>query len=70
LGLKMNNFSAMTVNERLFTAGHMDAFGKAIIAHDKTEAIRILRQIELSVTEAESIVGAIEKNPRKYGYLR
>ena len=70
LGLTMNNFSGMTVNERLFTAGQMDAFDKAINEQNRAEAIRILQQVELSTTEAESIVGAIEKTPCKYGYPR
>jgi hypothetical protein len=66
----MNNFSGMTVNERLFAAGRIDDFDKAMEERNRAEAIRILQEVELSATEAESTMAAIENNPGKYGYPR
>ena len=60
----------MTVNERLFTIDRIEDFDRAIEGRNRLEAIRILQEVELSATEAESILAAIENNPGKYGYPR
>ena len=47
----------MTVNERLFTAGLLEAFDAAKEARDRTEMIRLL--IELDVEDAAWSVDTI-----------
>jgi phospholipase/lecithinase/hemolysin len=64
----MSRFRGMTTSERLFAAKLLEAFDASIRRHDRSEAMRILQDVELSRTQAEAIVGAIEQNPAKYGY--
>ena len=63
-------YGGMTVNERLFTAGLLEAFDKAISNRQRAEALRILQEVELTPTQAESTVSTIEQNPSQYGYPR
>jgi molecular chaperone GrpE (heat shock protein) len=41
-------YAGMTVNERLHVAGLLREFEKAINENDKEEAIRILKEVELT----------------------
>ncbi len=43
-----NKYAGMTVNERLYVSGLLDAFEKAIEEKDTEEAIRILSEVELT----------------------
>jgi hypothetical protein len=43
-----NKYSAMTVNERLCVSGLIEEFDKAVEEKNIGEAIRILREVELT----------------------
>ncbi len=43
-----NKYAAMTVNERLYVSGLIKEFDKAVEEKNSTEAIRILREVELT----------------------
>ena len=64
----MADLNGMTVNERLFAMGKVDEFDSAIRAKNEKTAISILVQCELPKEAATDTVGAIVKEPRKYGY--
>jgi len=59
-------YSGMTVNERLFEAGLIEAFDAAAKARDRSEMIRILTEVE--VLGAEVSTDTILANPARYGY--
>ena len=60
-------YSGMTVNERLWDAGIMDAWDAAVISRDRDRMIELLGRIELA-SEAEWIVDTTLANPKRYGY--
>ena len=64
----MTDYAGMTVNERLAVAGLMQAFDKAVMARNRSAAVAILRQAELSEEQAASTVDTIVANPGRYGY--
>jgi len=63
-----NNFSGMTVNERLFNAKLLDIWDNAIQTKDKKKAIDILLKVGLDEKQANETVDAIFKHPSKYGF--
>lgn len=58
----------MTVNERLFELGLMDAFDAAIGKRDLDAAMEILKKAKLTSEQASQTVRAIFADPRRYGY--
>lgn len=56
----------MTLNERLFEAGLVEAFDAAAVARNHSEMIRIL--MELDVDDAAWPTDMILQNPKKYGF--
>jgi hypothetical protein len=64
----MPDYAGMTVNERLAVAGLMQAFDKAVMARDRSAAIAVLRQVELSDEQAASTTDTIFANPSRYDY--
>jgi hypothetical protein len=64
------NYSAMTVNERLFVARRVGAFDAAVNAGDREKAIEILGEVDMSAEDAEWTVDTTLANPTKYGYPR
>ena len=64
----MPDYAGMTVNERLVVAGLMQAFDKAVMARDRSAAIAVLRQVELSDEQAASTTDTIFASPSRYGY--
>ncbi len=60
------NYAAMTVNERLYTAGLLDAFDRAAHSRNRARMIEILTDVE--VGNPDKTADAIIANPRKYGY--
>jgi hypothetical protein len=62
------NYSAMTVNERLFVAGLLDRWEAAINHGDRAAAIHILSLVDMDVTSASSTVDTTLANPTKYGF--
>ena len=60
------NYDAMTVNERLWTAGQVENFDNAILLRDRSRASAIL--IQLDVVDPNETVDAILAHPGKYGF--
>jgi hypothetical protein len=56
----------MTVNERLFELGLMDAFDVAIARRDLD--LNILKKARLTSEQALETVNAILADPKRYGY--
>ena len=63
---KQPDYSAMTTNERLVTAGLMDAFSVATRSRDRDAMIRLLAEVDLS--QPARIADTILKDPTRYGY--
>ena len=61
-------YAGMTTNERLFTAGLLDAFDAAARRRDRGEMLRLLETVELETTDATHTVELILADPRKYGF--
>ena len=61
----MSPYAGMTVNERLFDAGLMEAFGNAMQARDRAEMIRLLAKVD--VADAIRSVDEMLRNPTHYG---
>lgn len=59
---KLDDFAGMTINERLFIAGLMDSFDKAIAENNKEEVIRILKKVNLNSETIEANLKNIFKN--------
>jgi hypothetical protein len=60
-----DRYAGMTVNERLFVAGLMDAFEAAALARDRSEMIRILTEVD--VEGAAWSADTILQDPKRYG---
>lgn len=60
------NYSAMTVNERLVTAGRVEEFDQAILLRKRSDAIAILAALD--VRDPDKTVDAILSHPGKYGF--
>ena len=67
-GLMHPEYAGMTVNERLFTAGLLEAWDTAARRRDRGEMIRLLRSVEIGTLDAPKIVETILANPTKYGF--
>jgi hypothetical protein len=61
-------YAGMTTNERLFTAGLLDAFDTAARRQDREEMLRLLEAVELETADAARAVELILTDPRKYGF--
>jgi hypothetical protein len=60
------NYAAMTVNERLVTAGLMEAFDDAARLRDRDTMMRLLSEVDLD--RPAGTVDALLKDPARYGY--
>lgn len=60
-----SRYAGMTVNERLFDAGLLEAFDNAARARDRAEVIRLLAKVE--VDDAIQSVDVMLRNPAHYG---
>jgi hypothetical protein len=58
----------MTVNERLFTAGLLDAFDQAVLRRDRKALVDILKRVD--VPSPYLTIDAIFADPGRYGYPR
>ena len=63
-----SRYGAMTVNERLFVAGLIEQFDSAAEARDRERLIEILKLVEFTQEEAESIVTGLLADPRQFGF--
>ena len=61
-----SRYEGMTVNERLFDAGLMDAFDAAARARDRAAMIRLL--IDVDVEDAAWSADTILQRPERYGF--
>jgi len=52
----------MTVNERLFVAGLLPEWDKALLNQDRLKRIELLRRVELA-DEAPAIIESISRRP-------
>jgi hypothetical protein len=52
----IENYSVMTVNERLFVAGLTEAFDAAVACHNRTTIVQILDSVGLPRDDVEKIV--------------
>jgi hypothetical protein len=60
------DFSGMTVNERLITAGIMDQWDDAVRRRDRGRMIELLKQVE--VPSADWTADTVLADPQKYGF--
>lgn len=51
-----NKYAGMTVNERLYASGLMDAFDKAVGEKNTAEVVRILHMVELGEDSIKPIL--------------
>jgi hypothetical protein len=58
----------MTVNERLFTLGTLDVFESAAKRRDAQSMLILLREAQLSESDAARCVATILADPKKYGF--
>jgi hypothetical protein len=58
----------MTVNERLFHLGLVEAFAAAAKARDFESLVRILTKARLSPFEAEQSARSLLSDPARYGF--
>ena len=61
------DYSGMTVNERLYAAGLLEAWDAAAKCRDRNRMIELLNEIDLS-NQAQSISDKILANPKFYGF--
>jgi len=61
------DYRGMTVNERLFAAGKLEAFDAAIRTRDRQGAMALLQALDIEL--AERTVDAILTDPARYGRL-
>lgn len=60
-------FGGMTVNERLSSAGLVEAWDAAVAKRDRQLGIDLLGRVDLA-SQAAAIVDAVLADPAKYGY--
>ena len=61
------DYSGMTVNERLYAAGLLDAWDAAAKSRDRNRMVELLNEVDLS-NQAEWISDKILANPKFYGF--
>ena len=62
------DYSAMTVNERLVTAGLLHEFDVAARRRDRAAMLEILSRVALSERDAAACADAVLARPGGYGY--
>jgi hypothetical protein len=60
--------SGMSLNERLFTLGKLDAFDAAARRRDARTMRTLLQEAQLSEIDAAQCADAILADPKKYGF--
>ncbi|TLZ51645.1 MAG: hypothetical protein E6K21_01770 [Gammaproteobacteria bacterium] len=64
---KQAPLSGMTANERLYSRGLLPEFDAAARRRDLPAMVHLLRKVEISEADANSIAAAVLANPSKYG---
>ena len=62
------DYEGMTVNERLYASGLLDAFDAAVARGDEDELIRLLESVRLSHADACATAFATLADPVRYGF--
>ena len=57
-------YAAMTVNERLGTAGLFEEWDAAVLARDRARMIAVLEKVDVGPGTADAVLA----NPAKYGF--
>jgi hypothetical protein len=65
---KSVRLDGMTVNERLFEFGLIDAFDAAVNSRNREQAISVLIRAKLSREQASQTVNAVFADPKRYGF--
>ena len=63
----MPDYSAMTVNERLFVANLIGHFDAAVRSRDKSRIVEILLAVQLTPDQANETATAVLADPGRYG---
>jgi hypothetical protein len=61
------DYSGMTVNERLFSAGLLADWDAAAQARNRKRMVDLLSKVDLA-DQADQIADSILANPRRYGF--
>ncbi len=61
------DYSGMTVNERLFSAGLIADWDVAAHSRNRKRMVELLTKVDLE-DEADQIVDTILSNPQRYGF--
>jgi len=62
-----SRYEGMTINERLFDAGLVDAWDRAAKQRNSQQMVLILRNV-IDEAEADRIVATVLSNPTVYGF--
>jgi hypothetical protein len=65
---QMTRTAPLTLNERLYESGILDAFAAAVERGDKAAMIAFLKAVEIDPIEAAVTADMILKNPKRHGY--
>jgi len=63
----MSKYAGMTVNERLWEAGILEAWESATISRNRDRMVALLGEVELS-EQAERIADTVLADPKRYGF--
>lgn len=63
-----DNLEGMTVNERLFNLGLMEAFDEAVRSGKLEAVLAVLQSAKFSDSQAQYTATTILANPKRYGY--
>jgi hypothetical protein len=63
-----NRYRGMTLNERLYEAGLVDEWDKAVRARDSAAMTDLLVRVEIGLAGAEETVATVLTKPEYYGY--
>lgn len=63
-----DELSGMSVNERLFACGLLDAWDEAVMNRDRPQMIALLLQTAIARDQAERTTDAVLENPKTYGF--
>jgi hypothetical protein len=63
----MSKYAGMTVNERLFAAGLLDGYYRALEVKDRESMIQYLVAVELDPDQVERTANTALSDPVRYG---
>ena len=63
-----SDLAGMSVNERLFHLGLLNAFDAAVKLRQHSELVHLLVSAQLTESQAIQTATAVLENPKRYGY--